>query len=123
MDTAKFFRCKSVNGIYGAALWDLQVRLVEGGEEKQYQAGMAEHHYLGALRKIGETIWYVATWHEEWVAQLSLSAAALKCGVWIAGSAGAFRSQYGRLNWIANNSRFLILPGWNRPNIGPACCR
>ncbi len=26
--------------------------------------------------------------------------------------------QYGRLNWIANNSRFLILPGWNRPNIG-----
>ena len=29
-----------------------------------------------------------------------------------------FRSQYGRLNLIANNSRFLILPGWHRPNIG-----
>ena len=26
--------------------------------------------------------------------------------------------QYGRLNLIANNSRFLILPGWHRPNIG-----
>jgi hypothetical protein len=52
------------------------------------------------------------------VAQLSLSATALKCGVrdrWIGWD---FRSQYGRLNLIANNSRFLILPGWNRPNIG-----
>jgi hypothetical protein len=29
-----------------------------------------------------------------------------------------FRSQYGRLNLIANNSRFLILPDWHRPNIG-----
>jgi len=38
-------------------------------------------HYLGALAKIGETVWYVAIWREQWVAQLSLSAAALKCGV------------------------------------------
>ena len=42
---------------------------------------MAQHHYLGALAKIGETAWYVATWREQWVAQLSFSAAALKCGV------------------------------------------
>ena len=100
------------------SLWELQVRPVERSEEEQYQAEMARHHYLGALKKIGETIWYVATWREQWVAQLSLSAAALKCGVrdrWIGWD---FRSQYGRLNWIANNSRFLILPGWNRPNIG-----
>jgi hypothetical protein len=52
------------------------------------------------------------------VAQLGLSAAALKCGVrdrWIGWD---FRSQYGRLKLIANNSRFLILPGRHRPNIG-----
>jgi len=100
------------------ALWELQLRPVERGEEEQYQAEMSRHHYLGALNKIGETIWYVATWREQWVAQLSLSAAALKCNVrdrWIGWD---FRIQYGRLNWIANNSRFLILPGWNRPNIG-----
>jgi hypothetical protein len=99
-------------------LWGLQLRPVERKEEERYQAEMGQHHYLGALRKIGETIWYVATWREQWVAQLSLSAAALKCGVrdrWIGWD---FRSQYGRLNWIANNSRFLILPGWNRPNVG-----
>jgi hypothetical protein len=99
-------------------LWELQVRPVERNEEQRYQAEMAQHHYLGALKKIGETIWYVATWREQWIAQLSLSAAALKCGVrdqWIGWD---FRTQYGRLNGIANNSRFLILPGWNRPNIG-----
>jgi hypothetical protein len=100
------------------SLWELQVRPVDRDEEEPYQAGMARHHYLGALKKIGETIWYVATWREQWIVQLSLSAAALKCGVrdrWIGWD---FRIQYDRLNWIANNSRFLILPGWNRPNIG-----
>ncbi|MEK7800233.1 MAG: Druantia anti-phage system protein DruA [Nitrospirota bacterium] len=79
---------------------------------------MAHHHYLGALPKIGQTLWYVAMWREEWVAQLSLSGAALKCGVrdrWIGWD---FRSQYGRLTLIANNSRFLILPDWHRPNLG-----
>ena len=97
---------------------EIRVRPVERGEEARYQEQMARHHYLGALAKIGETVWYVAIWREQWVAQLSLSAAALKCGVrdrWIGWD---FRSQYGRLNLIANNSRFLILPGWQRPNIG-----
>ena len=102
----------------GAALSELQVRPVERSEEARYQAQMTRHHYLGELLKIGETVWYVATWHDQWVAQLSLSAAALKCGVrdrWIGWD---FRSQYGRLKLIANNSRFLILPDWHRPNIG-----
>jgi hypothetical protein len=101
-----------------AALKEILVRPVQRSEEARYQEQMARHHYLGALAKIGQTIWYVATWREQWVAQLSLSAAALKCGVrdrWIGWD---FRSQYGRLNLIANNSRFLILPGWNQPNIG-----
>ncbi len=100
------------------ALWEIRVRPVERSEEARYQEQMARHHYLGALGKIGETVWYVATWGEQWVAQLSLSASALKCGVrdrWIGWD---FRTQYGRLKLIANNSRFLILPDWHRPNIG-----
>jgi hypothetical protein len=99
-------------------LSELQVRPVERSEEARFQEQMARHHYLGALQKIGETVWYVATWREDWVAQLSISAAALKCGVrdrWIGWD---FRSQYGRLKLIANNSRFLILPDWHRPNVG-----
>src|SRR3989441_4116758 len=99
-------------------LQEIQLRPVERREEARYQEQMARHHYLGALAKISETVWYVATWREQWVAQLSLSASALKCGVrdrWIGWD---FRSQYGRLKLIANNSRFLILPDWHRPNIG-----
>lgn len=100
------------------ALSEVQVRPVERSEEERYQEQMARHPYLGALAKIGETVWYVATWREQWVAQLSISAAALKCGVrdrWIGWD---FRSQYGRLKLIANNSRFLILPEWHWPNVG-----
>ncbi|MCK7493441.1 MAG: DUF4338 domain-containing protein [Comamonadaceae bacterium] len=100
------------------ALAQLRVRPVEPSEETRYQEQLARHHYLGDLPKIGETLWYVATWHDQWVAQLSLSAAALKCGVrdrWIGWD---FRTQYGRLKLIANNSRFLILPEWQRPNVG-----
>ena len=102
----------------GGSLSELHVRPVERGEEARYQAQMAHHHYLGELPKIGETVWYVALWREQWVAQLSLSAAALKCGVrdrWIGWD---FRSQYGRLKLIANNSRFLILPDGRWPNVG-----
>ena len=62
-------------------LAEIRVRPVERGEEARYLEQMAQHHYLGALAKIGETAWYVATWREQWVAQLSFSAAALKCGV------------------------------------------
>jgi hypothetical protein len=60
---------------------ELQVRQVERHEEARYHDQMARHHYLGALPKIGQTVWYVATWRDQWVAQLSLSGAALTCGV------------------------------------------
>jgi Domain of unknown function (DUF4338) len=92
------------------ALQEIRVRPVEPGEEARYQEQMARHHYLGALAKIGETAWYVATWREQWVAQLNLSAAALQCGVrdrWIGWD---LRSQYGRLNLIANSTASSSCP-------------
>ena len=78
---------------------------------------MQAHHYLGALPKIGNTIWYIATYKNNWQALLIFSAAALKCRVrdqWIGWD---FRHQYDRLNLIANNSRFLILPGRHKKNL------
>lgn len=94
------------------------VRPVAQEEEVRYQDLMQAYHYLGAGPKIGETLWYVATCDQEWVALLSFSAAAWKCGArdqWIGWD---FRHQYGRLKLIANNSRFLILPEWHQPNLG-----
>lgn len=79
---------------------------------------MQEHHYLGHLPKISETLWYVAYWQEQWVALVNFSAAAWKCAArdrWIGWD---WRHQYDRLKLLANNSRFLILPGWHIPNLG-----
>ncbi len=91
-------------------LSQITVRPVHRAEEFQFQKLMQSYHHLGALPKIGNTIWYVATNNEEWVSLISYSSAALKCGArdhWIA---WGFRHQYDRLHLIANNSRFLILP-------------
>lgn len=93
------------------------VRPVHRAEESQFQGLMQSYHYLGALPKIGNTIWYVATNNDEWVALISYSAAALKCGVrdhWIG---WGFRHQYDRLHLVANNSRFLILPQYHYKNL------
>jgi hypothetical protein len=93
------------------------VRAVHRSEQARFQALMQAHHYLGALPKIGNTLWYVATWEDEWLALVSFSAAALKCSArdgWIGWD---FRLQYGRLNLIANNSRFLILPHCHHRNL------
>jgi hypothetical protein len=103
---------------FNSPLASIQVSPIQRSEEARYQSLMAAHHYLGAVPKIGETLWYVATWQDQWVALISLSGAAWKCAVrdrWIGWD---FRSQYGRLRLIANNSRFLILPDWHLPNVG-----
>lgn len=95
------------------------VRQVRSFEEPRFQALLKAHHYLGGIPKIGETMWYVAaTRDDEWVALVSFSAAAWKCKArdrWIGWD---HRRQYGRWHLVANNSRFLILPGWNVPNLG-----
>jgi len=99
-------------------LREIVVRPIRSGDEPRYQELMRQHHYLGALPKISETLWYVATWREEWIALLSFSAAALKCAVrdgWIGWD---FRQRYSRLKLIVNNSRFLILPAGHVPNLG-----
>jgi hypothetical protein len=98
-------------------LREIAVRRVHREEERGFQELMQAHHYLGALPKIGETLWYVATWLGQWVALLTFSAAALKCAArdrWIGWS---YRHQFARLRLLANNSRFCILPEWHRANL------
>jgi len=97
---------------------EVVVRPVGKQEEARYQELMNAHHYLGGLPKIGETLWYVAEWGEQWVALVSFSAAAWKCRVrdeWIGWN---WRHQYDRLKLVVNNSRFLILPEWHVANLG-----
>jgi hypothetical protein len=96
----------------------VRARPIHASEAKQFQLLMQEHHYLGALPKISETIRYACIYREKWVALLSFSASALKCSDrdrWIGWSQ---RHQYDRLKLITNNSRFLILPDHHAPNLG-----
>jgi hypothetical protein len=98
-------------------LLEVHVRPVNQPEEPRFQQLMQQHHYLGALPKISETLWYVASFADQWVALLSFSAAALKCSArdqWIGWD---FHHQYDRLKLVTNNSRFLILPDWHIPNL------
>lgn len=99
-------------------LKEVFVQPVHPCEEQRYQQLMQQQHYLGALPKISETLWYVAFWGDQWVGLLSFSASALKCAArdnWIGWNS---RHQYDRLKLIVNNSRFLILPDWHIPNLG-----
>lgn len=96
----------------------VSVRPIGPEEDEQFQQLLDRHHYLGAIPKIGQTLRYAALYDGVWVAVLSFSASSLKCGArdqWIGWGA---RLQFGRLKLIANNSRFLILPDWHRPNLG-----
>ena len=98
-------------------LKQVTVRRVAVEEESRFCALLAAHHYLGALPKIGQTLWYVACVGEVWCALASFSGAALKCAPrdrFI----GWRRHRASRLKLLANNSRFLILPGWRVPNLG-----
>ncbi len=79
-------------------LREIVLQPVAAHEEERFQALLGAHHYLGALPKIGHTLWYVATWHGEWLALLSFSAAAWKCAARDAWIGWGFRHQYDRLH-------------------------
>ena len=68
---------------------------------------MQAHHYLGALPKIGETLWYAARWRGVALAGFSSPACRVR-DAWIGWD---FRIQYDRLHLVTNNSR--LLPGWH----------
>lgn len=101
----------------GLNLHEIKLRVTRTEEEPRFKALLDAHHYLGSVAKIGHTIWYVATWQEQWLALLVVSAAAWKCAArdrWIGWD---FRCQYDRLHLIGNNARFLILPNAQVPNL------
>ena len=61
------------------SLSEVVVDIVVPEQEARFRALMQAHHYLGALPKIGETLWYVAHLNGTWLALAVFSAAALKC--------------------------------------------
>jgi len=93
------------------------VRPIRREEKAPWRQLMGQHHYLGIEHIIGESLYYVASRGSAWVALLGWGSAALKCGPrdeWIGWDRAL---QWRRLHLIANNVRFLILPGVSEPNL------
>jgi len=97
----------------------VEVRLLGPDEDgrSRYSEWMSAHHYLKSDHLVGEQLRYVAEVEGQWVALLSWSATAQHLKdreEWIGWSAPHRRR---RLALIANNARFLILPGTQCPNL------
>jgi hypothetical protein len=98
----------------------VEVHVLETFEQRERAQGLfAAHHYLGAVRAVGEQVHYaVSDAQGEWVAVLVFAAAALHLrprDTWIGWSDEQRRR---RLALVANNVRFLLLPERTVPNLG-----
>jgi hypothetical protein len=95
----------------------VRVRLATPREEKRFKRLMARHHYLGWGKPVGETLQYVAEVDGHWVALLTFGAPAYALrdrDAWIGWTQA---QRCARLNFLAQNRRFLVLPGVNEPNL------
>lgn len=93
------------------------VRLIEPAERERWDELMRAHHYLGLKALVGRSLRYVAHCEGQWLALLGWASAAKKCAArdaWIGWSAPL---QWQRIGLLANNARFVILPGPRVPNL------
>jgi hypothetical protein len=93
------------------------VRLIEPAERARWDELMRAHHYLGLKALVGRSLRYVAHCEGRWLALLGWASAAKKCAArdaWIGWSAPL---QWQRIGLLANNARFLLLPGPRVPNL------
>jgi len=95
----------------------LMVRPITLDERPRWRALMRQQHYLGFQSVVGESICYVATIDDRWVALIAWGAAALKNRYredWIGWDVAL---KLRRLHLLSNNTRFLILPGIRIKNL------
>jgi hypothetical protein len=92
-------------------LREVEVRPIVADERARWDTLMRAHHYLGFKALVGKALRYVAVYRGQWLALLGWQAAALKCRVreeWLGWTPIL---HYRRLHLLANNARFLLLPG------------
>ena len=93
-------------------LREVTVRPTAGaGERSRWDALMAAHHYLPFRGLVGRSVRHVAVLGEWWLALIGWHAGAFKLRArdrWIGWLP---EQQFRRLHLIANNARFVVLPG------------
>jgi hypothetical protein len=98
-------------------LSQLVVRPITDKERQLWDRLMQEYHYLGFKHLVGESIRYVALLNDSWVGLLGFCSGTFTSAPrdqWIGWS---IPQRLQRLKYIVNNSRFLILPGVQIPNL------
>ena len=93
------------------------VRPIEAAERERWDELIRAHHYLGLKALVGRSLRYVAHCEGQWLALLGWASAAKKCAArdaWIGWSAPL---QWQRIGLLANNARFVLLPGPRVPNL------
>ena len=95
----------------------VEIRLIRRDELEKWERLMVDHHYLHDATMVGRSLRYVAECNGEWVGLLGWSSASyhLKAREGWIGWSPAQRQK--RLALVAQNSRFLILPGVQCPNL------
>jgi len=106
----------------------LEVRLLETGELERWEALVRTHHYLGDATMVGECLRYVVLSPAgEWIALLGWASASWHLKQREAWLGWSLEQRRRRLRLIAQNARFLILPGVDCPNLASRvlalCCQ
>ena len=93
-------------------------RITDRGETARWDLLMERHHYLGFRGLVGGGVRQVAEASDgTWLALLGWHAGSFKVGArdrWIGWTR---EQQFRRLRLVANNTRFLVLPGVEIPNL------
>jgi hypothetical protein len=102
----------------------VRVRLVQPRERMRCDQLLAQHHYLGALKPVGERLYYVVIdARGRWLGVLIFCAAARRLrprDQWIGWTDEQRRR---RLPLVVNNTRFLLLPDQTFPNLASKTLR
>lgn len=95
----------------------LEVRPVRPEEVPRFDRLIAEHHYLKSAQLVGEQLRYVAVYRDQWLALAAWNAAALHLKARDAFIGWTEEQRRTRLPLLVNNSRLLVLPGCQCPNL------
>lgn len=90
---------------------------VDAGERSRWDALMAAHRYLPFRGLVGRSVRHVAVLGELWLALVGWYAGAFKLRARDCRIGWLPEQQFRRLHLIANNARFLVLPGCAATNL------
>ena len=113
----KFARFRQPTADEQEVLIHLVVRPVPVEQTEQFDQLLTEHHYLKSAQLVGEHLRYVAEYRGQWMALASWNAAALHIKARDSFIGWKEEQRRRRLPLVVNNSRLLVLPICQCPNL------